>query len=138
MRGLILPTATTYLLPVLLLFSLFLLVRGHDEPGGGFAGGLVASAAFALLATASGVPNARRVLHVDTRTLIGIGLTVALASGIAGLVAGEGFLAAMWLDLRLPDGTPFYVGTTLLFDIGVYLVVVGMVLTIVFALEEEE
>ncbi|CAN5653392.1 MAG: Na+/H+ antiporter subunit B [Chloroflexota bacterium] len=137
MSGIILPTATKVLLPLLLLFSLFLLLRGHDEPGGGFAGGLVASAAFALLATASGVPNARRVLHVDTRTLIGVGLALALASGLVGLVGGSGFLASVWLDLALPDGTPFYAGTTLLFDLGVYLVVVGSVLTIVFALEEE-
>ena len=137
MSGIILPTATKVLLPLMLLFSLFLLLRGHDEPGGGFAGGLVASAAFALLATASGVPNARRVLHVDARTLIGVGLVLALTSGLVGLVSGAGFLASMWLDLSLPDGTAFYVGTTLLFDLGVYLVVVGSVLTIVFALEEE-
>lgn len=137
MNGIILPTATKVLLPLLVLFSLFLLLRGHDEPGGGFAGGLVASAAFALLATASGVPDARRVLHVDTRTLIGAGLVLALASGLVGLVSGPGFLASMWLDLTLPDGTTFYLGTTLLFDLGVYLVVVGSVLTIVFGLEEE-
>ena len=137
MKGLILPTATTYLHPILLLFSLFLLVRGHDEPGGGFAGGLVASAAFALLATASGVPSARRALYADTRTLIGIGLTIALLSGVIGLLSRGAFLSAVWLDLALPDGTRFYLGTPLLFDIGVYLVVVGMVLTIVFALEEE-
>lgn len=137
MNGLILPTATKLLLPLLLLFSLFLLLRGHDEPGGGFAGGLVASAAFALLATAAGVPNARRVLHVDTRTLIGIGLVLALGSGLLGLLAGQAFLTSLWLDVTLPGGTELYVGTTLLFDVGVYLVVVGMVLTIVFALEEE-
>jgi multicomponent Na+:H+ antiporter subunit B len=136
-NGLILPTATKLLLPLLLLFSLFLLLRGHDEPGGGFAGGLVASAAFALLATAAGVPNARRVLHVDTRTLIGAGLVLALGSGLLGVLAGQAFLTSLWLDLTLPGGAELYVGTTLLFDLGVYLVVVGMVLTIVFALEEE-
>lgn len=138
MRGLILPTATRYLLPLLLLFSLFLLLRGHNEPGGGFAGGLVASAGFALLATAAGVPAARSLLRVDTRTLIGVGLTAAIASGLVGMVGGRPFLSGAWITFALPDGSTFYVGTPLLFDVGVYLVVIGMVLTIVFALEEEE
>lgn len=138
MKGLILPTATRYLLPLLLLFSLFLLLRGHNDPGGGFAGGLVASAGFALLATAAGVPAARSLLRIDTRTLLGVGLTVAIASGLIGMLLGRPFLTGTWVTLALPDGSSFYVGTPLLFDIGVYLVVIGMVLTIVFALEEEE
>ena len=70
MRGLILRTATTWLMPVLLLFSLFLLLRGHNEPGGGFAGGLVAAAAFVLLSVSSGVKVARGALPVDPRSLI--------------------------------------------------------------------
>jgi multicomponent Na+:H+ antiporter subunit B len=80
MKDLILPTATAYLMPVLLLFSLFLLLRGHNEPGGGFAGGLVAATAFVLLSIAAGVDSARRALGVDPRTLFGCGLFVIRAS----------------------------------------------------------
>lgn len=138
MRGLILNTATAYLLPLLLLFSVFLLLRGHNEPGGGFAGGLVAAAGFALLATAAGVESARRALRVDPRTLIAAGLVVALASGIPGMRDGRPFLAAVWWTIELPDGGSFYLGTPLVFDVGVYLAVAGTVLAIVFALEEEE
>ncbi len=138
MRGLILPTATTYLMPVLLLFSLFLLLRGHNEPGGGFAGGLVAAAAFVLLSVASGVSVARRALPVDPRTLIGVGLLTMHASGvIAPLLYGEPYLTSHWWTIPVGD-YEVAVGTPLLFDIGVYLAVAGTVLLIVFSLEEED
>ncbi|MCU0483519.1 MAG: Na+/H+ antiporter subunit B [Chloroflexi bacterium] len=138
MRSAILNTATTYLLPLLLVFSVFLLLRGHNEPGGGFAGGLVAAAGFALLATGAGVEAARRALHVDPRTLIAAGLLVALLSTLPGMAIDGIFLAAAWWTIDLPGGGSFYVGTPLLFDLGVYLAVIGTVLAIVFALEEEE
>ncbi len=138
MRGLILPTATTYLMPVLLLFSLFLLLRGHNEPGGGFAGGLVAAAAFVLLSVASGVGVARRALQVDPRSLVGVGLLLMIASGfIAPLLYGEPFLTSHWWKFPVGD-YEVSVGTPLLFDIGVYLGVAGTVLLIVFSLEEED
>ncbi len=138
MRGLILPTATSYLMPVLVLFSLFLLLRGHNEPGGGFAGGLVAAAAFVLLSVASGVTVARRALPVDPRTLIGVGLLLMIASGaIAPLLFGEPYLTSHWWTFPVGD-YDVAVGTPLLFDIGVYLGVAGTVLLIVFSLEEED
>ncbi|MEX1297136.1 MAG: Na+/H+ antiporter subunit B [Candidatus Limnocylindrales bacterium] len=138
MRALILPTATTYLMPVLVLFSLFLLLRGHNEPGGGFAGGLVAAAAFVLLSVASGVGEARRALQVDPRSLIGVGLLLMLVSGaIAPIVYGEPYLTSYWWTISLGE-YDVSVGTPLLFDIGVYLAVAGTVLLIVFSLEEED
>jgi len=137
MRGLILPTATAYLMPVLLLFSVFLLLRGHNEPGGGFAGGLVAAAAFVLLSIASGVAVARRALGVDPRTLIGGGLLLMLAAGLAAPLAyGEPYLTAHWWTIAVA-GYDISVGTPLLFDIGVYLGVAGTILLITFSLEEE-
>ncbi len=137
MRGLILPTAAAYLMPVLLLFSLFLLLRGHNEPGGGFAGGLVAAAAFVLLSIASGVEVARRALAVDPRTMVGAGLLSMLVSGmVAPLLYGEPYLTAHWWTVPV-GGFDVSLGTPLLFDIGVYLGVAGTILLIVFALEEE-
>ncbi len=138
MRGLILPTATTYLMPVLLLFSLFLLLRGHNEPGGGFAGGLVAAAAFVLLSISSGVGVARRALKVDPRSLVGGGLLIMLVSGlVAPLLYGEPYLTSHWW--KIPVGSyEVALGTPLLFDIGVYLGVAGTILLITFALEEED
>ena len=134
MTSLILSTATRYMLPLLLLFSLFLLLRGHNEPGGGFVGGLVAAAAFALYAIAYDVATARRTLGIDSRTLIGLGLLVALTSGVIGLVAGQPFMTGLWSEYAVP--LLGKVGTPLLFDIGVYLVVIGVTLTIIFGLAE--
>jgi multicomponent Na+:H+ antiporter subunit B len=138
MRGLILATATTYLMPVLLLFSLFLLLRGHNEPGGGFVGGLVAAAAFVLLSVASGVGVARRALQVDPRSLVGVGLLLMLASGFIGpLLYGDPYLTSHWWKVPLGD-YEIALGTPLLFDIGVYLGVAGTILLITFSLEEED
>ena len=73
MTSSILRTATRFLMPLLLLFALFLLLRGHNEPGGGFVGGLVVAAAFVLYAIAYGVAAGRRALLVDPSTLLGAG-----------------------------------------------------------------
>ena len=138
MRGLILPTATTWLMPVLVLFSVFLLLRGHNEPGGGFAGGLVAASAFVLLSIANGVGAARRALHFDPRTFIGVGLLLMLIGGfIAPLLYGDPFLTSHWWKVPVGD-YEVSLGTPLVFDIGVYLAVAGTVLLIVFSLEEED
>ena len=137
MSSLILRTASGVLQPVLLLYSVFLLVAGHNEPGGGFAGGLVAAAAFALHAIAHDARSARRSLGVDPRTLVGVGLAAAASSGLVGLVAGRPFLTGIWWMLQLPGGGEVSLGTPLLFDLGVYLLVVGMALLMIFPLAEE-
>lgn len=136
MRSLILSTATRYLMPLLLIFSVFLLLRGHNDPGGGFVGGLVAAAALALYELAFGETETRRLLHVDPRYLIGIGLLLALVSGLVSVIwYGQPFMTGVWGEVELPAlGKP---GTPLLFDLGVYLVVVGMTLTILLTLSEE-
>src|SRR3972149_3754275 len=102
MTSLILRTATRFLITLLLLFSVFLLLRGHNEPGGGFVGGLVASIAIALFAWASTIPNARRILKVDPKLLIGAGLLTAAGSGLLSLVLGQPFLTTQTASLLLP------------------------------------
>jgi multicomponent Na+:H+ antiporter subunit B len=135
MGTLIFSTAARYLLPLLLLFSIFVFARGHNEPGGGFVGGLVAAAAFALYSMAYTPAQARRLLSVDPRLLIGVGLMIALASGLLSLAAGLPFMTGIWAAVYLPViGAP---GTPLLFDLGVYLAVIGVILTILFALAED-
>jgi multicomponent Na+:H+ antiporter subunit B len=135
MGSLILATATRYLLPLMLLFSVFLLVRGHNEPGGGFVGGLVAAAAFALCAIAHGVAEARRVLRIEPRTLIGVGLLTAMGSGVPSLLEGRAFMTGLWSGRAWP--VLGKIGTPVLFDAGVYLVVLGIALMIIFTLAEE-
>lgn len=136
MTTVILSTATRYMLPLLLLFSVFLLLRGHNEPGGGFVGGLVAAASFAFYTFAYGVQEARRALRVDPKMLIGVGLLLAVTSATLSLVMGMPFMTGLWTKNSYfifgQIGTPF------LFDIGVYLDVLGVILLIVFSLAEGE
>jgi multicomponent Na+:H+ antiporter subunit B len=131
MTSLILRAGTRVLMPLLLLFGLFLLLRGHNAPGGGFAGGLVVAAAYALHAFAFGVIAARRALLVDPLRLIGAGLLLALGSALAPLILDKPFLKSVWLDPAAGLGTP------LVFDVGVFLVVIGVTLTMTFSLAEE-
>lgn len=131
-RSMILMVSTRYLLPLLALFSFFLLLRGHNEPGGGFVGGLVAAAAVALYALAAGPDEAQRLLRVDLRTLMGVGLFCAVAAGLLGLLSGQGLLTGLWYSQPLP--VVGKLGTPLLFDVGVYLIVVGVTLKILFTL----
>ncbi len=137
MISLILRTATRLLMALMLVFSLFLLLRGHNQPGGGFVGGLVASAAYALYSIAYDVQAARRALRVRPQTLIGAGLLVATGSGLWGLLSGHPYLTGRWATLRVSPGSELHLGTPLLFDVGVYLVVVGVTLTIILSLAEE-
>ncbi|MEW6334595.1 MAG: Na+/H+ antiporter subunit B, partial [Thermodesulfobacteriota bacterium] len=133
--SLILSTAIVYLLPLLLLLSVFLLLHGHNLPGGGFVGGLVASAAFALYAIARGVGEARRILRADPKKLIALGLFLAAFSGLIGVFSGAPFMTSLWTSLAIPvEGDA---GTPLIFDAGVYLVVLGVALTVIFSLAEE-
>ena len=134
--SLILRVATRVLVPILLLFSLFMLLRGHDLPGGGFVGGLMAAAAFVLSVLTAGVHESRNVLRVGTHTLLGAGLACAYGAGVLALVMGEPFLASLWVDLHLPVIGDVHLGSTLLFDIGVMLVVIGTVLLMVFSVED--
>jgi multisubunit Na+/H+ antiporter MnhB subunit len=131
----ILQTATRVLMPLLLLFAVFLVWRGHNQPGGGFVGGLVVASSFVLYAIAFGVVAARRALLVRPATLLGVGLLVALASGLPGPVLGQPFMTAQWIELSMGAGV-VAIGTPLVFDIGVFLAVIGVVLTIVFTLAE--
>ena len=137
MTSLILRATTRFMLPLLLLFSIFLLIRGHNEPGGGFRGGLVAASAFVLNAFAFGVPAVRQALGVDLTVFIGAGLLVALGSGVLGLLVGLPLMTGVWKEITLPGLGPLALGTPLLFDLGVYLVVVGIALSIILSLAEE-
>lgn len=133
--SLILLAATRILMPLLLLYSFFLFWRGHNEPGGGFVGGLVASVAFVLYALTSGVAAGRRALRIDPSALAASGLAVALVSGLPGVLMGHPFMTAVWRTVRLGSAS-LALGTPLLFDLGVFLAVVGVVLTIVFTLAD--
>ncbi len=138
MQSLILQTAARFLLPLMLLFSIMLLLVGHDKSGGGFIGGLMAAAAIALAQLSFDPSVARRILPVSPQQLLGLGLLIAAASGTWSMLFGEPFLAASWGDIPplLPGGNAIHIGTPLVFDVGVYLTVLGSALTMLLTLAE--
>ena len=135
---LILRTAALFLVPMQLLFSVFLLLRGHDEPGGGFIAGLVASGAVVLFLFSYGVSATRELLRVDPRDFLGVGLLIGLASIVPSLVLGQPAMTAQWWAIPLPGGDYYKFSTPLIFDVGVYLTVIGSILTMVVGLSESE
>jgi multicomponent Na+:H+ antiporter subunit B len=135
---LILHTAALFIMPLQLMFSVFLLFRGHDEPGGGFIGGLVAASAFVLYAFAFGAEPTRRILRAAPRDLLAAGLLLALASTIPSFLVGEALLTAHWWELPLPGGGYLKLSTVLVFDVGVYAAVLGTIMTFVINLMESD
>jgi multicomponent Na+:H+ antiporter subunit B len=135
---LILHTAALFIMPLQLMFSIFLLFRGHDEPGGGFIGGLVAASAFVLYAFAFGSEPTRRILRAAPRDLLAAGLLLALASTIPSFLVGQPLLTAHWWELPLPGGGYLKLSTVLVFDVGVYAAVLGTIMTFVINLMESD
>jgi multisubunit Na+/H+ antiporter MnhB subunit len=139
MNSLILSTATRILVPLILALSFFVFLRGHNAPGGGFIGGLLAATAFALIAKARGLAAARRALRFRPQSIAATGLGLALLSGVWGGLGDGVFLKGVWPFVSVDDagnkhGLPL--GSIPLFDLGVYLVVLGTVCGLLFALEE--
>jgi len=136
MPSLILKTATRLLVGLILIFSVYLLIRGHNAPGGGFAGALVAGTGFALFAIAEGPAVVRRAIRIAPQKIAVIGLGLALVSGLAALVVGRPFLTGIWWIRESSQGPALAIGTPVFFDVGVFLAVLGTILTLILALEE--
>lgn len=141
-HSLILQTATRILIALMLVFALFILWRGHNEPGGGFIGGLIAAVAMALHGLAFGAKEMRRILVADPRKVLAAGLALAIGSGLFALFKAGGplpFLTGAWYVTYTETGEKaFAIGTPVLFDVGVFLVVVGAIVAMVQALMEEQ
>ncbi len=138
MSSVILRTATRYMLPLILLFSIVTMLQGHNHPGGGFIGGLIASAAFALHAIAFDAESTRTLIRIDLRALSAFGLAVALVSGLLSLAGGLPFMTGLWTEILIPQVGHVPVGTPLIFDVGVYFLVVGVTMTMILSLIESE
>lgn len=137
MTSVIFRTSARALLPFMLILSIVVLLRGHNEPGGGFVGGLLAASGFALHAMAFGHASARRIFRIDARSLIGVGLVLAAASGLPPLMLADPYLKGLWVSLAVPGfGDAIKIGTPVVFDIGVYLLVLGAAVLMIVTLEE--
>lgn len=135
LNTIILKDSGKILFPILIISSFLLLFRGHNEPGGGFIGGLVAASAFILLNFSLGVEKTKKIVPLDSLNLIILGLVLALAGGSVSLFTEGVFFKAIFADFYLPIiGMP---STVLIFDIGVYFVVIGIILKIIFSIADE-
>jgi len=134
---LIFRTIAPLLVVVMMVFSVFVMLRGHNEPGGGFIGGLIAASAIAIYGMAAGPSAVRRALKADPITFAGFGVVLAGLSGLLSLAFDVPFLTGLWVDLHLGDAK-VPVSTPMIFDIGVYFVVFGTISAIALGLEDDE
>ncbi|WMT87979.1 Na+/H+ antiporter subunit B [Pelagibacterium sp. 26DY04] len=137
MNTVIFRTAAPVLTALMLVFSVFVLLRGHNEPGGGFIGGLIGASGLLIYGIAMGVEATRKALRVHPLSLAGLGVVLAAISGLMSLAVDVPFLTGLWWIFEV-DGSEIALSTPLIFDIGVYAVVVGAFGTIGLALEGDE
>ena len=131
MKSVILKSAAQLIATIVLVFAVFLLWRGHHAPGGGFIAALVAGTGFALLLLAEGPERLRQGIRVSPQHLIGTGIGLAVGAGFLALLQSRPFLTGLWWP-----SDKAILGTPLLFDAGVFLTVLGGILTVLLALEE--
>ena len=122
---LILMTLSRLLLPLALLISVFIFLRGHNLPGGGFIAGLITAVALALQYIASGVAWVEQRLPLNYQRMAGAGVLIATLTGLGSWVFGRPFLTSAFGHFELPLVGEFELATAMLFDLGVYLTVVG-------------
>jgi multicomponent Na+:H+ antiporter subunit B len=136
MNTVIFRTIAPLIVAIMLVFSIYVMLRGHNEPGGGFIGGLIAASAIAVLGMAAGVLSVRRALKFDPMSYAGFGVFVGCLSGLASLFIEAPFMTSIWLYLEVGP-TTIPLSTPLFFDIGVYFVVFGTLSAIALALEDD-
>jgi multicomponent Na+:H+ antiporter subunit B len=137
MNTVIFRTIAPFLTALMMVFSVFVLLRGHNEPGGGFIGGLIGASALAIYGIACGVAPVRRAMVLHPMGISALGLLLSGLSGLPALAVGQPYLTALWTYPTV-FGTELPLSTVLVFDIGVYLVVLGSITSILLGLEERD
>lgn len=137
-NDLILQTVTKIVLFLILLFSIHLFFAGHYEPGGGFIGGLMTAGAIVLLMLAFDMKTVSTLLPFNYRIVTAIGLLFSVGTGTIALLFNVPFLTHAFTDVHLPLLGKTSLHTAVLFDIGVYLVVIGVTMTIIQTIGEDD
>ncbi|WP_030104774.1 MnhB domain-containing protein [Actinoalloteichus caeruleus] len=126
-RSLLLEVAARIIFPTVLVLSLYLLFAGHNRSGGGFSGGLVAGQAFVVRYLAGGPMEVRAAVGLRPPVIIGAGLSLAVLTGLAPIFWGEAPLTSAYVSMTLPVLGDVHVVSSLFLDLGVYLLIVGVV-----------
>lgn len=135
MKTLILSTVIKILIPIFLGFAIYMFFRGHNQPGGGFIAGLIASIPFMIYAMAYGVEKVSEIFRIKPMFMATIGLLLAAISGVFSMFIGDPVMTSLWLPEKVSIIAK--VGTPILFDLGVFFLVAGVVLKITFLLTKE-
>ena len=133
-RSLVLEVTTRVVFPTLVVLSLYFFFAGHNAPGGGFAGGLVMGLALVLRYLAGGRYELGEALPIEAGTILGAGLFVSAATAVTSLSFGAPALSSAVIDMKLPIFGEVHLVTALFFDLGIYLIVVGLVLDVLRSL----
>ncbi|MGQ4617579.1 Na+/H+ antiporter subunit A [Nocardia sp. R7R-8] len=133
-RSMVLQITTRLVFPTIMVLSVYFFFSGHNAPGGGFAGGLTAGLALTLRYLAGGRYELGEALPVDAGHILGAGLTLAAGTAVSSLLLGAPPLSSAIIEVSVPVIGHVKVVTALLFDLGVYLIVVGLVLDVLRSL----
>ncbi|OMF26245.1 Na(+)/H(+) antiporter subunit B [Paenibacillus sp. FSL H8-0548] len=133
-----LQTATKILVFIIMTFSIYILFAGHHNPGGGFIGGLITASALVLLYIAFDLQSVRDIIPVDFKQLAAAGVIVAVLTGTASFIFDVPFLTQTFTYVELPILGKTELATAVIFDLGVYMTVVGTTMTIITSISEDE
>ncbi|UOE95616.1 Na(+)/H(+) antiporter subunit B [Alkalihalobacillus sp. LMS39] len=137
-NNVMLHTITRIVTFIILIFSVYLFFAGHNNPGGGFIGGLMTASALLLLYLGFDMGSIKKALPINFTTMIAAGLLISLLTGIASMFRGDPFLTQYFDYFQLPILGETELTTALPFDLGIYLVVVGIALLIILTIGEDE
>ena len=133
-----LQTATKILVFIIMTFSIYVLFAGHNNPGGGFIGGLITASGLILLYIAFDLQSVRDIIPVDFKKLAATGVLIAVLTGVVSLVLDVPFLSQTYTYVDLPFLGETELASAMIFDLGVYLTVLGTTMTIITSISEDD
>lgn len=137
-NDLLLHFVTRIVVCIIIAFSFYLFLAGHNSPGGGFIGGLMTASALLLMYLTFNIKSIKQVLKIDFTKIIALGLIITIITGFSSLLFGDPYLTQYFDYFQLPILGETELTTALPFDLGIYLVVVGIALTMILTIAEDD
>lgn len=134
----ILSAVSKYVFILVNILALYIFFKGHNEPGGGFIAGVASAISFILLGLTLGFKQAKEIIGIDPIKLAVMGVSVAYATAVSPIFFGYPFLYHKMIHLHVPILGDYHIGTPFLFDLGVYLAVVGVIVKMIFVFSDAQ